>query len=192
MLLLDSFPLCFAPVGLAVVLVIRLLVPLTILRWPLPGALLAIAADTSDILIFNFLGFPSFGSYQEIDKALDVYYLGLEMLVALRWELTPRLVAGALFSFRMVGVLAYEITDERWLLLAFPNLFELFFLFKLLAERFAPAMKLTPATLSLWLGILLVPKLAQEWALHYERVLDDYVLKDVLLAWRNTITGWFR
>lgn len=41
---------CSSNVGL--VLVIRLTAPLAVLRWPFAGALLAIAADAVDILIF--------------------------------------------------------------------------------------------------------------------------------------------
>lgn len=72
--------------GLAIVLGLRLTVPLTILRWPLVGGLLAIAADTVDILFFQFFGFPSFIGYHELDKLLDTYYLILEVIVAQRWR----------------------------------------------------------------------------------------------------------
>ena len=46
--------------GLVIVLVVRLTAPLTILRWPLAGAIIAIVADTTDILFFQAFGFPSF------------------------------------------------------------------------------------------------------------------------------------
>ena len=69
--------------GLVIVLVVRLTAPLTILRWPLAGAIIAIVADTADILFFQAFGFPTFIGYNEIDKLLDLYYLSLELIVAL-------------------------------------------------------------------------------------------------------------
>jgi hypothetical protein len=87
--------------GLAIVLGVRLTVPLTIFRWPLAGGLLAIAADAVDIIIFDVAGFPSFLSYQEIDKLLDGYYLAIEVIVAQRWLALPRMTASALFVYRI-------------------------------------------------------------------------------------------
>jgi hypothetical protein len=48
------------------VLGLRLTVPLTVC-WPLFGGLLAVAADTVDILIFQAFGFPVHG-YHQIDS----------------------------------------------------------------------------------------------------------------------------
>lgn len=153
--------------------------PLTILRWPLAGALMSIVADAVDIILFQLYGFPSFG-YHELDKLLDAYYLTLEVLVAQRWDSLHRITATVLFLWRMTGVLVFELTDARPALLVFPNLFENFFVFKLLAERFAPAYELTPRRTVLWLALLLVPKLVQEYILHDAKVLDDYVAVDII------------
>ena len=65
--------------GTVIVLVVRLVVPLLILRRPLLGGLLAIVADTCDIVAFNIWGWPPW-PYHLLDKALDWYYLALEAL----------------------------------------------------------------------------------------------------------------
>lgn len=80
----------------------------------------------------------------------------------------------------MLGVLVFEFTGARVALLLFPNLFELFFVFRLVADRFAPAYELTPRRVALSLAVLLVPKLAQEYVLHYAKVLDNYVAVDII------------
>ena len=162
------------------------MVPLTILRWPLLGALLAILADTLDIVIFSIWGFPTWG-YQELDKILDLYYLFLEVLVVQRWLLFERSVASCLFAYRLIGVALFEITSTRFLLFVFPNMFEMYFLFVLIAARFAPAYVLTPLRTLAWLAFLLIPKMLQEYLLHWARVLDDLVFFDVVAdVWRST------
>lgn len=173
--------------GLAIVLAIRLTVPLTIFRWPLLGGLLSIIADSIDIVIFDIAGFPAHGSYQEWDKALDCFYLAIEVIVAQQWQTLPRVTATGLFAYRMIGVTLFEVTDARPLLLVFPNLFELYFLFVLTTKRFYPAYELTPRRTIGWLGALLIPKLGQEYLLHYARVLDDLVATDVIGDWWRTV-----
>lgn len=178
--------------GLALVLAIRLTVPLSIPRWPLAGGLLAIAADSIDIVIFQALGFPGFASYHQIDKALDTYYLAIEALVAQRWEPLPRWTATALFAYRAIGVAVFEVTDARALLLLFPNLFEFFFLLYVAQRQFAPAYRFRPRNTAAWLAVLLVPKEAQEYTLHQARLLDHAVALDII---RDTVLAsarWLR
>ncbi|MBI5289137.1 MAG: hypothetical protein HY873_09210 [Chloroflexi bacterium] len=165
--------------GTSVALVVRLALPLTIIRWPLAGGLLAIAADTIDILIFNALGFPEMG-YQRFDKLLDLYYLALELVVVQRWAPFERIVASALFAWRLAGVVLFEAIGARSALLLFPNMFEVHYLLVLAARRWAPGYELTPARTGVALAILLVPKLAQEYALHYARWLDNLVAFEVI------------
>ena len=166
--------------GLVIVLVVRLTAPLTILRWPLAGAIIAIVADAIDILFFQAFGFPTFIGYNEIDKLLDLYYLSLELIVALGWPSLPRATAILLFAYRLAGVMIFEVTHIRPVLLIFPNLFELYFIFYLLARRFRPARQITPAVTSVALACLLPPKLFQEYALHYARWLDHGNALDII------------
>lgn len=176
--------------GLAIVLVVRLLAPLAIFRWPLAGALLAIVADTVDVLMFDVFGFPGFIEYHQIDKILDSYYLAIELIVLQQWSTVPRVTASALFAYRMIGVVVFEVTDERAVLLLFPNVFEWFFLLQLWLLRFRPAYILTPQRAAMWTAVLLVPKLAQEYLLHYSRVLDDYVATDVIGDSYRAVKRW--
>jgi hypothetical protein len=161
-----------------IVIAMRLLLPLTILRWPLAGGLLAMFVDAIDVVLVDaiaaVLGQPGeFGPfYAQIDKWLDTYYLGLELIVALRWpETLPRNAGVLLFVWRLAGVIAFEVTGDRPLLVIFPNLFENFYLYILIVRRWFP--KLMPRTVIQLLGVLvalLIPKEIQEWALHWEEI----------------------
>ena len=51
------------------------------------------------------------------------------LVVALRWTGPARTIAIVLYAFRLVGFVAFELTDERALLLLFPNVFEFWFIF---------------------------------------------------------------
>ena len=98
--------------GPLTVIALRLLVPLTILRWPLWGGLAAIVADACDILILQQFGFSGV-DYQRIDKPLDIYYLTFEAIVAQRWAPLLRWTATALFVWRIIGFALFEATGAR-------------------------------------------------------------------------------
>jgi hypothetical protein len=159
--------------GELIVIALRIIIPLAILRWPLGGGLAAVLADAGDVVAVELIGLGGFGGhYSELDKALDTYYLTLELLVALGWE-SPwaRWTAIALFADRAVGVVLFEITGTRVLLLVFPNLFETWWLYCVFVERFAP--RVYPRSLRstvVPLVLLLIPKLVQEYMLHYLEV----------------------
>ena len=170
--------------GIAVILVIRLLVPLTIFRWPLAGGLLAVAVDTLDVVIIEIIGLGGFGGhYQTLDKAQDLYYLGIEFLVATGWENPwakwPALV---LYPYRVIGAIAFEITHVRVLLFIFPNLFENWWLYCVIVARFTP--RLEPRSFmsaAVPLVLLLIPKMAQEYLLHYAEAQPwDWMKRNIL------------
>ena len=179
-----------------VIVAYRLLVPLTIFRWPFLGAVLSILADALDIVIvtlmIRYLHAGDVWSYHEFDKYLDTYYLFIEWIVAQRWAGLPRWTANVLFLYRVIGVVLFEVTDARWLLLVFPALFDFFFLYYAFASEYVPWYEVTPRRLFLWLAVLLVPKLAQEYAIHYKRWLDDIVAVDVISDVTNAVLDWFR
>lgn len=173
-----------APTIVAIVALIRTFVPFTILRWPLAGAILAIIADAADVMIFQ--AFKSqFGSglfspayYHNFDKFFDIYYLSFEFLVVLRWkDAAPRTTAIVLFLWRAAGLAAFEIstlmgTPIRWAFLAAPNIFENFYLFWAFRLHFFPQFKLTKKRLLIILLAVGLPKIAQEYVMHY-RFLDQ-------------------
>jgi hypothetical protein len=172
-----------------IVIALRLLLPLTILRWPLAGGLLALVVDAVDVVLVDaiagFLGQPpEFGPiYAQLDKWLDLYYLGLEVVVARRWvEAVPRRTAYVLFAWRLVGVILFEITVYRPLLVLFPNLFENYFLYVLVARRWFP--RFVPRTVNQSLVVslvLLIPKEIQEYVLHWEELHPWQWLRETLL-----------
>jgi hypothetical protein len=160
------------------VIVLRLVVPLTILRWPLAGGLLSMVVDALDVVLVDALAkvlgeAGEFGPlYAQIDKWLDLYYLALEAWMVRRWpEPLIRRVTLGLFAWRLAGVVLFELTVLRPLLLVFPNLFENVYLYVLVARRWFP--RFVPATargVAIVLVALLIPKLVQEWVLHWEEL----------------------
>jgi hypothetical protein len=155
--------------GQLFVIAMRLVIPLLILKRPLVGGVIAMLLDALDVVIVEVFGEGGMGPhYHNIDKVLDLYYLALELWVALSWiERIPRLTAIGLFAYRVVGVIAFELTQIRATLFIFPNLFEHWFLFYLARNRFFPNLKLNSwKQTAIWLVVLYIPKLAQEYLLH--------------------------
>lgn len=168
---------------------IRILGSLPVLRWPLAGGLLAILVDLSDLLLRDLLDLGGVPDYQGLDKWLDQVYLGCFLVVALRWTGPARTLAVALYAFRLVGFIAFEITHERALLLLFPNVFEFWFILvvALGATRLA-----TWSTARVAAAVLILTGLKelQEWALHGARLFDNTgALEFVDLVWRRLTGG---
>jgi hypothetical protein len=146
----------------------RFLVPLFIPRFPLPAILAALVLDGVDQTIFQTLGYDPPG-YQGYDKAMDVYYLSIAYLSTLRnWaDVDALAVARFLFFYRLVGVVAFEATQWRPLLLIFPNTFEYFFIaYELVRCRWNP----TRGSRRFWIltaaAIWIFIKLPQEYWIH--------------------------
>jgi hypothetical protein len=132
------------------------------------------------------IGLGGFDNYAALDKALDTYYLSFELIVSLRWEPLAKWTSVVLFAYRFLGFVLFEVTQARVFLVIFPNLFENFYLAYLIIRRFAPAWALTPPRLAALLALLLIPKLAQEYLLHYAEAqpwdwIKTHVLRD---TWR--------
>ena len=148
-----------------VIVIIRLLVPLSIFRWPFWGAVASIIADALDVvfvtLLHRYAGLPLAWNYHELDKYLDTYYITIEVIVAQRWPDLPRWIASVLFVDRLIGVVPFESTGIRVFLFIFPAVIDFYFLFYTGARQFAPDYELTPRRLFGWLVIVLIPKLVQ-------------------------------
>jgi hypothetical protein len=111
------------------VVLARFALPLLIPLFPLPAILACLLLDGVDQTIFQTFGFnPPF--YQSYDKAMDVFYLSIAYLASLRNWTKPEAVRVSrfLFFYRQIGVVAFELTGLRWLLLVFPNTFEYYFI----------------------------------------------------------------
>ncbi len=174
-------------IGSIVVIVLRLVVPFAILRYPLAGIAACMTLDTFDVVLVDILGgHQGFGGgvigYHALDKILDTYYLVFILMVALRWENTlARNTSIILFAYRFIGVVLFELTGQRALLLVFPNFFEYFVVFNLITQRFFPRFGLVQTSqLAMVFLIIGVPQLLREFTYHY--------LKMSLVEQLNTFT----
>ena len=160
---------------LIIVIIIRALVPFIILRWPVAGALLSIMGDISDVMLFEAFGSgPLTGKYyHNLDKFFDTYYLAFEFIASRRWDdLLARKTAAALFAWRLAGFLIFEVTTFlgypfRAAFFLTPNVFEHFYLFTVFARKFSLEFKYTLKSLIIILLIVGIPKVAQEWFMHF-------------------------
>jgi len=111
------------------VIVLRLLVPLTIFIQPFWGAVASIIADDLDVILIDLFHLKKFTNYTLADKLLDLYYLAIECLVVLTWQLPIARVLGVgLFLYRIVGVVVYVIGKNRRVFVVFPGIFDFYFL----------------------------------------------------------------
>jgi hypothetical protein len=173
-----------------VIAVYRIVGSLPVLRWPFAGALLSIAVDLFDLLLIGLLGWEGIADYQSLDKYLDQVQLALFLVVALRrWSGPERRIAVALYVYRMVGFVAFELTGNRPILLLFPNVFEFWFVLVAGLHAFRRPVTWNAAPTGAVLAVLTVLKEIQEWALHGARLFDQITFLDALrLIWR-TLTG---
>ena len=149
----------------------RLLVPLLIPRVPLLiiVALMLDAVDGSLLDVLTNVDVGPHGPYQSFDKALDIYYLSIAYLTMLRnWTSVPAFRIGQfLFYYRLVGVLAFEFTGARAMLLVFPNTFEFYFIvYEAIRLRWDPARRSAQFWLLTAAGLWIFVKLPQEYWIH--------------------------
>jgi hypothetical protein len=171
---------------------VRVVGSLPVLRWAFVGAIIAILTDFSDLFLWNLIDLGGLGNYQRFDKYLDQVYMLTFLLVALRWRGAARTVAVALYAFRMVGFVAFEITEERIVLPLFPNLFEFWFVFIAALQHWKPDYVLTRPRILGWGAGLLVLKEFQEYVLHWGRWLDSFTAVEAVQAIWEWVTTPFR
>ena len=76
-------------------------------------------------------------------------------------------IAQFLFYYRLVGVVLFELTDERLMLLLFPNTFEYFFIaYELARSRYEPSRFSARFWLLVAAGLWIFVKLPQEYWIH--------------------------
>ncbi len=157
-----------ATVVLVVVVGLRFLLPLLIPRFPLPAVLACLVLDGIDQTIFQAFGFDPPG-YQNYDKAMDLFYLSVAFLASLQnWTRSSAVsISRFLFFYRMVGVMLFEITGVRGLLLVFPNTFEYFFIaYEVVRLRWDPR-RFSRRTWILTAAVIWIcVKLPQEYWIH--------------------------
>ena len=170
-----------------IVILLRLLVPFTILRWPLAGTILAILADTSDVLIFDYFdyGFLSGIQYHVLDKIFDMWQLFFEFLVVLRWkDVLAKNIGKFLFGWRFIGFVVFLIFGVREVFVFAPNIFEFFFLAMLIIWKFKPKFKLNKKSLIIILLIVGIPNIIKEYLMHlkYQDQVSNF-FRDNLFPW---------
>lgn len=177
-----------------IIAVYRILGSLPVLFFPFPGAIFAMLIDNFDVLLKGTLDEGGVRDYHSFDKWLDLVYMVTFLIVALRWQGAARSIAVGLFVYRMIGVIAFEVTQNRDILIFFPNLFEFWFVFVAgikffrLDEQWQGEPRyggLVPfryegAQLASVFAVMLAIKLPQEYALHVERWLDKYTAVDTV------------
>ena len=170
LIVLDAADVMDLSTGETIVIGLRLFVPLLILRFWVAGGIIAMLLDGADVIITDALDLGGFGShYAELDKVLDSYYLALELLVALGWRNAwARLPAVSLFIYRLLGVALFETSQARIFLFIFPNLFENWWLYVVIVMKWFPsAVPRGWRSVFIPLLALLVPKMGQEYLLHF-------------------------
>ena len=168
---------------LATVVAARVLIPLAILRFPLPAMLVCLVLDGVDQTIFQTFTDLDLSGYQSYDKALDVYYLWIAYIATLRnWvNLVAYDVSRFLYFYRLVGVVIFELTQIRAVLLLFPNTFEYFFdFYEAVRARWDPRRMgrwlLIGAAAFIWIVI----KLPQEWWIHVAQLdMTDFIKESI-------------
>lgn len=153
------------------VVVARLLVPLLVFKFPLPGIVAAMLLDGVDQTVFQTFTSMDLSGYQSYDKALDVYYLSLAYLATMRNWTSPAAyrVARFLFFYRLAGTAVFELTggEHRILLLVFANTFEYFFIaYEAIRLRWDPARFTHRDWVLLAAAIWVVVKVPQETWIH--------------------------
>jgi hypothetical protein len=170
--------------------VVRLLGALPVLRWPFYGALVAIAVDQSDLFIMNLVDAGGVKDYQTFDKYLDQAYLLTFLAIALRWRGYERGVAAGLYSFRLAGFVAFELTQSRSVLLLFPNFFEPWFVLIAARHHFHWEQRLRGRGLVALCVFLAALKLAHEYAVHQAKLLDGFTAVEAVEAVWDILTPW--
>ena len=153
----------------------RLFVPLLIPYVPLVIVVVLVidAADQTLLATFTDVDTSETGSYQSVDKALDIYYLSIAYLTTLRnWTSHPAFrIARFLLYYRLVGVAAFELTDDRLMLLLFPNTFEYFFIaYEVARLRYEPSRFSGRFWLLVAAGLWIFVKLPQEYWIHIAKL----------------------
>ncbi|MDH4280384.1 MAG: hypothetical protein OEW83_20155, partial [Acidimicrobiia bacterium] len=173
-----------------------------ILRFPLPAILSALVLDAADQTIFQNNTDLDLTNYQGYDKALDIYYLSIAYLSTFRNWADPfaARTAQVLWYYRLLGVVLFELTQARALLIVFPNTFEYFFIaYEAVRLAWNPARLSHRQVLGLAAFIWIFIKLPQEWWLHVAKLdFTDFMKEDVFgvtveTSWADAIGEnlWF-
>jgi hypothetical protein len=157
-------------VELAALTTLRLLTPLAVLRWPLPGVLLSMFLDVIDWNFFTLKTPEDEEFYQTWDRIMDTYFWLVSLVMVRRWKDTGAIsIAIAFFAFRMIGQTLFLLTQDRRYLFFSPNFFDNFLVIYLGYVLIFRRIRLIDSALDALVVFpaLLIPKLIHEYFLHY-------------------------
>jgi hypothetical protein len=152
---------------------VRFVVPLSILKWPVAGLLVSMAVDALDYVFFPFQAGLSHRFYQVWDKVLDSYYQLVAVMTLWQWkEVAMRRMAQLLFGWRLLGVLLFSMTAQPLLLVIFPGVFESLFLFYHAFVKLTHEAEMALSSWQAYVTALLLagPKLLQEYLMHIQQM----------------------
>jgi hypothetical protein len=175
-----------------VVVALRLGLPLLIPKFPLPAILACLVVDGVDQTIFQKFTSADLTGYQSYDKALDIYYLTIAYLATMRnWtNLSAFRVSRFLFFYRLVGVVIFEFSQVRAILMIFPNTFEYFFIFyEAVRARWNPRRMTTRFVIAATAFIWIFVKLPQEYWIHIAQLDTTDLLKEEVFG-VSTSSTW--
>jgi hypothetical protein len=174
-----------------IIAAVRIAGSLPVLRWPFWGTVVAMLFDLSDLFMMNLIHLGGVHGYQSFDKWLDQVYMAAFLIAALRWEALPRAIAATLYAYRMAGFAAFEATGERAILIAFPNLFEAWYLLVAGIKEFHLDLRRHRPLIFGAAAALLALKFFQEFALHVGKWLDGFTAVEAVEAIWDWLTGPF-
>jgi len=171
----------------AFIIILRSLIPFTILRFPLLGGFLAMIADGIDIMFYEAFGYGFLTGvpYHYIDKVFDMWYLFFEFIIILRWtDITAKNTGKVLFFWRLAGFFVFMIFGFRQAFFFAPNIFEYFFLAMLIIWKLKPKFKLKKKSLIIILLITGIPTIIKEYIYHFAYTDKVWIFfKDHLFYW---------
>jgi hypothetical protein len=156
--------------AIVIATVARLLIPLLMLRWPLPGVLLSIAADLADWNFLNIQTAEANAYYQNWDRIMDMWFWIVSIPMVLKWEdALSRFIAFAFLGFRLIGQALFFLTQDRSFLFFFPNFYDNFLVLYLGYVQIFKRTRLIESPLDALViaPFLLVPKVIHEYFLHF-------------------------
>ena len=163
-----------------VIAIVRILGSLPVLLSPFFGGLAVIAIDLSDLFLMQSLQLGGVSNYQQFDKILDCFYLVTFFIVSRRWDTTTKNILTALFIYRLIGMVIFEIFSERMVLFIFPNFFEfafIFFAYKFQFNRFNNISRNSKLAIIVIIGSA---KIMHEYVLHVWQELDNHTAMELL------------
>jgi hypothetical protein len=109
----------------------------------------------------------------------------LELCVSRAWvDALAKKTVKVLFYWRLFGVVLFEATGARFLMLLAPNIFENFYIFWAVCERYFKNFRLTYKKLAVILLIVGLPKIAQEYVMHFKYPDRTWVfIRDTFFFW---------